>query len=628
MPQMFGNLSIRSKLLALLAVPVTATMLLGLAGVAAAWGDRARAAGEHQTADAAGRAVGAVHELQEERVRAAAFLAGDGQEGQADLRDRRRRVDGALAAYRAAAAGVVPTGDPALDQAVAVATERLDRLAVVRVEVDRRVVTPERAMAGHDAMVDALLGVTRGLATRLEAPAPARSARLLLAVGAAKEATGQERVVLAAAPTPARAAVPAPARAAAPAPDLAPAANPARAPAAGGVREGRAGPTDGSGLRLRLAATAAVARQELNGVRAAAGPRLEEIDRALGTPGVRDVRRLELALLDPAAGPAPVGDLDLWRAGLTARAVALRGLERAVAGDLAGASGTWLARREAGLRNRLVLLAVAVVASLAAVLLLWRGRLGRGPAGPDGSMVPGLARRGQALAARQLQLLGELTADEPDRHRRQGLLGVDHLAKRLRRTAETLAAVSGTEPAGRWAQPVPMNVILHAAVAEADPGGPSGGAPVGDGAPVGRSPRVDLLTTGEVQLEGPAGTDLAHLLAELLDNAAAFSPPAAPIAVTGAADGDDYLIEVTDRGLGMTDEELGWANQRLAGAAAGHPAGQAAGDRLGLIVAGRLAARNGFGVRLGRSPAGGVTAAVRVPARLLLARAPAPARPG
>jgi signal transduction histidine kinase len=259
--------------------------------------------------------------------------------------------------------------------------------------------------------------------------------------------------------------------------------------------------------------------------------------------------------------------------------------------------------------------------------------------------VPGLARRGQALAARQLQLLGELAADEPDRHRRRDLLGVDHLAKRLRRTAETLVAVSGAEPAGRWTQPVPMNVVLRAAVAEADPGAPvgdaalanaapaNGGGPIGNGAPVngapaGRGPRVDLLTTGEVQLEGPAGTDLAHLLAELLDNAAAFSPPAAPIAVTGAADGDDYLIEVSDRGLGMTDEELGWANQRLAGAAAGHPAGQAAGDRLGLIVAGRLAARNGFGVRLGRSPAGGVTAAVRVPARLLSARAPAPARPG
>jgi signal transduction histidine kinase len=257
--------------------------------------------------------------------------------------------------------------------------------------------------------------------------------------------------------------------------------------------------------------------------------------------------------------------------------------------------------------------------------------------------VPGLAKRGQALAARQLQLLEELATEEPDPHRRQGLLGVDHLANRLRRTAETLFAVAGTEPAGRWARPVPLNVLLRSAVAEADPGGPAvasapgregsgepqGGAPAnreGSGAPVYRGRRVDLLTTGDVEVEGPAGIDLVHLLAELLDNAAAFSPPTAPIVVTGAGDGDDYLIEVADRGLGMTDQELAWANQRLAGDDARDPASQAAGDRLGLAIAGRLAVRNGFGVRLGRSPAGGVTAAVRVPAGLLSTRAPAPAR--
>jgi hypothetical protein len=42
----------------------------------------------------------------------------------------------------------------------------------------------------------------------------------------------------------------------------------------------------------------------------------------------------------------------------------------------------------------------------------------------------------------------------------------------------------------------------------------------------------------------------------------------------------------------------------------------------------RLAARNGFRARLDRSPAGGVIAAVRLPAELLSASTPAPARPG
>ena len=48
-----------------------------------------------------------------------------------------------------------------------------------------------------------------------------------------------------------------------------------------------------------------------------------------------------------------------------------------------------------------------------------------------------------------------------------------------------------------------------------------------------RGRRVDLLTTGEVEVEGPAGIDLVHLLAELLDNAAAFSAATATT-VTGA----------------------------------------------------------------------------------------------
>ena len=38
MPQMFGNLSIRSKLLTLLAVPVAGSLLLGVAGVAGGFG--------------------------------------------------------------------------------------------------------------------------------------------------------------------------------------------------------------------------------------------------------------------------------------------------------------------------------------------------------------------------------------------------------------------------------------------------------------------------------------------------------------------------------------------------------------------------------------------------------------
>jgi hypothetical protein len=85
-----------------------------------------------------------------------------------------------------------------------------------------------------------------------------------------------------------------------------------------------------------------------------------------------------------------------------------------------------------------------------------------------------------------------------------------------------------------------------------------------------------------------------HLLAELIENAVSFSPPASPIVVTAAGDGDGDLIEVTDRGLGMTDDELAWASRRLTGNGVVEPAGRPAGDRLGLLIVAHLAARNGF----------------------------------
>jgi Nitrate and nitrite sensing/Histidine kinase-, DNA gyrase B-, and HSP90-like ATPase len=651
MPQMFGNLSIRSKLLALLAVPVAGSLLLGVAGVAGGFGERARAAEEARVAVVAGQAVAAAHELQEERVRAVAWLAAGAQPAQsqpaagrraaqaesaarrtaqaelnarrtaqAELAGRRRRVDRALAAYRAGAAGLGRTGDPALDQALAAATTRLERLPVVRAETDRRLLPPELAGGGHDALVDALLAVARGLAARLDAPGPSRTARLLLAVAAAKEATGQERTLLAAVPpTPRTAGVRDPNPPIVGPPDRE--GNPAANGAGSAVHTPApaAAVADVEVLAARLVARAAVARGELNAMRAAAGERLAAVDRALGGAGVREVRRLELALLDPVAGPAPVGDLEPWEDGLAARAGALRQVERAVADDLAKGAVAWRVGQERRLRSWLLLAGAVLVAALAAAAAALRVRDGgQEPALAAAGTVLGLARRGQALADRQLQLLEGLTRDEPDPQRRRDLLGADNLAGRLRRTAETMLAVASPGPVRERARPLPIDAVLRAATAEAEPGGAPTPAP-------GAGRRVDLLTTGDVEVAGPAAVDLVHLLAELLDNAAAFSSPTAPIVVTGAADGPGYLVEVTDRGLGMTDQELAWANQRLAGRGPGaDPAARAAGDRLGLVVVGRLARRNGFEVRLGRSPTGGVSATVRVPAAVL---GPSPAVP-
>jgi hypothetical protein len=150
--------------------------------------------------------------------------------------------------------------------------------------------------------------------------------------------------------------------------------------------------------------------------------------------------------------------------------------------------------------------------------------------------VLGLARRGQALAGRQLRLLEGLTRDEPDPQRRRDLLGLDNLAGRLRRTAETTLAVAGPGRCANASCPCPSM--------------PCSAPP---------SPRPS-----------PAGP-----------------PPRHPGRGAGSTCEDGYLVEITDRGLGMTDQELAWANQRLASRGPGADlANRAAGDRLGLVVAG------------------------------------------
>ena len=179
---MFGNLSIRSKLLALLAVPVAATVLLDVAGVTAAWGDRARAIDERRAA--------AVPPGGGRRPRATgggsggAWVAGrGGRPGRAARPPAAgRRRPGRLPA---GAAGLAPPATPALDQAVAVATERLDRLG-----------GPGRGRPppGHPARV--LRSRRHGRRPPGGDPRPGRplearrgqSARLLLALTAAREA--------------------------------------------------------------------------------------------------------------------------------------------------------------------------------------------------------------------------------------------------------------------------------------------------------------------------------------------------------------------------------------------------------------------------------------------------------
>jgi hypothetical protein len=130
--------------------------------------------------------------------------------------------------------------------------------------------------------------------------------------------------------------------------------------------------------------------------------------------------------------------------------------------------------------------------------------------------------------------------------------------------------------------------------------------------------RVDVKELEPVEVRGASVSDLAHLLAELLENATAFSPPQTRVRVLGRVDSDGYTVVVVDEGIGMSSAELESANQLI-----NNPdeSGFLSDSRmLGLGVVGRLAARHGFKVNLTASPVGGVVAWVTLPTSALAPR--------
>jgi signal transduction histidine kinase len=204
-----------------------------------------------------------------------------------------------------------------------------------------------------------------------------------------------------------------------------------------------------------------------------------------------------------------------------------------------------------------------------------------------------LARRSQSLIDRQLELIDDLERTEADPDALDNLFRLDHLATRMRRNAEDLIVLSGSEPARRWSQPVPLVEVVRAALAEVEDYN-----------------RVELLPIDEIGVAGQAVSDVVHLLAELIENATSFSPPGTKVQVAGQQVSNGYVLEIEDRGLGMTDEELVEANERLANP----PMVDFALSRmLGLYVVARLAQRYNVKVQLRHSWYGGITALVLLP---------------
>ncbi|WP_447003110.1 nitrate- and nitrite sensing domain-containing protein [Saccharothrix isguenensis] len=221
-----------------------------------------------------------------------------------------------------------------------------------------------------------------------------------------------------------------------------------------------------------------------------------------------------------------------------------------------------------------------------------------------------LSRRSQGLVERQLKLMEELERQEENPEQLANLFKLDNLATRMRRNNENLMVLSGSDVARRFTRPVPLGDVLRAAASEIE-----------------QYQRVVVQTTPSVEVVGYAAGDLVRLVAELLDNATAFSPPRTQVVVGGRPrPGGGVLVDVVDQGVGMSEEDLAQANRRIALAASEDSGELPVSRQLGLYVVGRLGGRHGIEVML-REQGDGLRAVVGLPAELVRATGPLSGRP-
>ncbi|MFC8439281.1 nitrate- and nitrite sensing domain-containing protein [Streptomyces griseoincarnatus] len=221
-----------------------------------------------------------------------------------------------------------------------------------------------------------------------------------------------------------------------------------------------------------------------------------------------------------------------------------------------------------------------------------------------------LALRTLGLVERQLGVIEGLEEREDDPDRLATLFKLDHFATVMRRHSENLLVLAGTEHGRHTAGPVPLVDVVRAAVSEIE-----------------RYERVRIAALPpHAHIAGFAADDLSHLLAELMENATAFSPPDMPVEVSAwLMENGEVMLSVQDEGIGMAEERLERLNTRLSefDPEAAYDAESEEGLGLGLYVVARLAHRHGVRVQLRKQKQGGIAAVVVLPDPLLAPATPA-----
>ncbi|MBB2946009.1 signal transduction histidine kinase [Actinoplanes lutulentus] len=221
------------------------------------------------------------------------------------------------------------------------------------------------------------------------------------------------------------------------------------------------------------------------------------------------------------------------------------------------------------------------------------------------TMFVNLARRSQILVDRLIGHLDRLERGEEDPDRLAELFQLDHLATRMRRNDENLLVLAGADSTRVQREPAALIDVLRAAQSEVE-----------------HYTRIEFgMIDRDIEVAAHAVNDMVHLVAELFDNATAFSPPNSNVVVEARKLGENSVLTVEDHGIGISREQLRDLNERLANP----PTVDVAVSRMmGLVVVARLANRHAVRVEL--RPADrerGTVAEVGLPASVLAATASA-----
>ncbi len=225
------------------------------------------------------------------------------------------------------------------------------------------------------------------------------------------------------------------------------------------------------------------------------------------------------------------------------------------------------------------------------------------------TMFVNLARRSQILVDRLIGHLDRLERGEEDPDRLAELFQLDHLATRMRRNDENLLVLAGADSTRVQREPAALIDVLRAAQSEVE-----------------HYTRIEFgVIDRDIEVAAHAVNDLVHLVAELFDNATAFSPPDSTVIVEARRVGDRAVLYVEDHGIGISPEQLADLNERLATP----PMVDVAVSRMmGLVVVARLAARHGVKVELRPAPERGTVADALLPTSVLVPRGAVGRAPG